>query len=68
MGKMREIGSQEQHHETLTFDVIVVNQSIGLTCKLTPGRATLMQRKNRLAADKCRRKKFSFQQLFETPG
>jgi len=27
-----------------------------------------MHGKNRLAADKCRRKKFSFQQLFETPG
>jgi len=34
-----------------------INQSIGLKCKLSPVRMTLMHRKNRLAADKCSRKK-----------
>ena len=50
---------------------VTVNQSInlfiGLTCKLSPVRTTLMHRKDRLAADKCSRKKFNLKQLFEAP-
>ena len=43
------------------------NQTIGLTCKLSSARMTLMYRKNRLAAE-CSRKKFSLKQLFEANG
>ena len=43
------------------------NQTIGLTCKLSSVRMTLMHRKNRLAAE-CSRKMFSLKQLFEANG
>ena len=44
-----------------------INQTIGLTCKLSSVRITLMHRKNRLAAD-CSRKKFSLSSCLKLPG
>ena len=53
--------------KTIRSLLIKSNQTIGLTCKLSSVRMTLMHRKNRLAAE-CSRKKFSLKQLFEAPG
>ena len=52
--------------KVIAISQIKSNQTIGLTCKLSSVKMTLMHGKNRLAAE-CNRKKFSLK-LFEANG